>query len=587
MKSVRRELLNLILLATIPLVVASTLFVIVLGRRMWRTTLRDIETVTEVLHELVDTTLRESIVSYLTAKAETAHTIVDALDTSKTEDLTPASIDEIRRRLMELDVAGSGYIYVIDSDGRVVAHPDPNTQGLALPNTEPVETQLRRRNGYLQYFWQNSFEPLPLPKALYMVEYIPRGWIIAATAYRSEFVQLIETSRIAETLGSVNLDFEAYSIVVAKDGTFIAHPDHEGRRFEEFLSAEEARRVRAAFLTRTEGRLRYTWPSRAGERRRPKLMYFRHIPDFDWVVGTTVYLDSLRRPTVVLVVAAGLTGLGLFAVLALVAMRTSRLLVDPIVGLARAAEQGSPHRPAVGNPKMTSEVSVLIHEFNGFVDRIEEHRRQVADRERRLRRIAHEKTVLVREIHHRVKNNLQIIVSLISLQLDRIRNPDDVTLLERTRERVYSIALIHEKLLHGDDVSAVSFGEYLQSLVGQIRRAFADERISITVECDDTALEMDTAVPCGLIVNELTTNAIRHAFPGGQEGSIEVTFRSRGEHHHLEVSDTGIGIPQVREERLGLQLVQTLCDQLSATFELTIDHGTHAVVTIPNLGAGG
>ncbi len=587
MKSIRRRLLNLIFVATIPLVLGNIVLVASLGREIWRLSVRDIESVTDLVHEFVETTLRESIVSYLRAKTETAVSVVTASAGADPGAPREPELSVLRERLAALRVAESGYIYVIDGDGRVIIHPDPTIVGSVIPNTEPVKTQLTQREGYLEYIWQNSFEPAAAPKALYMLEYEPYDWIIAATAYRGEFVQLVDGERIAETVGSLTLNFEGYSTLVARDGTFIAHPDYVGRDFAEFLDRDETRRMEEALFGDGSSPIRYNWPSRAGERRRPKLMFSRYLPDFDCAVATTVYIDSLQRPTVMRLVATGLFSLLLLAILTIVTLRMSRSISSPIVELAAAAEGAKRYGSPTVNVETPREVALLVEEFNDFVDRIEEQRCEVADREESLRRIVNEKTVLVREIHHRVKNNLQVIASLLSLQADAVRDPRDSALFERSRERVISMAMVHEQLLHADNLSMIPFKPYLESLAAHIHHANAAENIALSVECEEITLEIDRAVPCGVIVTELATNSIEHAFPEGMPGVITVEFRRDGDSYSLRVRDNGVGMSSEATRSLGLTLVETLAEQLGGTLECFLEHGTCVTIRFEASEQGG
>ena len=579
--SLRRKLLYLILLAVIPLAVANIASVIILGTRMWRTTLQDVEQVTEVLHDFVETTLEETIVSYLRAKVETALAFIDVHGVSGSYPSVRADRTALFDQLGAIRVATSGYVYIIDTRGNVVLHPDKEIQGSRIPEREPVRSQILQESGYLEYMWQNTFEPSPLPKALYMEPYRRLGWIVAATSYRNEFIRMVDEERIATTLGSVSLGVEGYSIVIARDGTFIAHPDHAGRNAHEFFSEAEAERIMGALFSDTEGEIRYAWPGRLGERRRPKLMFFRYLSDFDWVVGTTVYLDALRAPARDLVHVVVALTLGLLAVLVFLAVRMARSVGDPVTRLAEAAESSQRAESVSVTPGTPREVVALVHRFNEFVDRIREQRQDVEEREARLRRIVSEKSVLIREIHHRVKNNLQVIASLLNLQAESVHDDRDATLFERSSERVISMALVHEQLHQADDLSLIPFREYLNELVGHIHEAAAAERTGIAIDSDDIHLEIYRAVPCGLIVNELVTNAIQHAYPDGTDGRIDITFTDRGNEYVLVVQDQGEGMDQASVKSLGLTLVESLAQQLRATLTVSIDGGTSVTLTLP------
>ena len=198
----------------------------------------------------------------------------------------------------------------------------------------------------------------------------------------------------------------------------------------------------------------------------------------------------------------------------------------------------------------------------------------------------HEKEVLLKEIHHRVKNNLQIICSLLNMQADGIGadvcNDTIRAAFDETRNRVRSMALIHEQLYQTPDLAHIDLGEYLETLASSIKRSASKdgERVAFTLDCQPVALDIDRAVPCGLIVNELVTNAIKYAFPGGQSGAIKLQLRAREQTVILSVSDDGIGMnPDFRWEEsdsIGLQLVSALTEQLEG--EVALESGASGTI---------
>jgi PAS domain S-box-containing protein len=204
-----------------------------------------------------------------------------------------------------------------------------------------------------------------------------------------------------------------------------------------------------------------------------------------------------------------------------------------------------------------------------------------------LKAAFHEKEVLLKEIHHRVKNNLQLVASLLSLQSDQLKDPADVALFDDTRHRVNSMALIHESLYSHGDLAHLSFAAYVGRLAVHLVRSSAAEgaRIRLHTELEDLALDVDTAVPCGLILNELLTNSLKYAFPDGRAGDITVGLRAEAGQVTLTVRDTGVGLPGDldvrRTESLGLQLVGMLTEQLGGTLTLTREPGTTWTLTFP------
>jgi len=191
-----------------------------------------------------------------------------------------------------------------------------------------------------------------------------------------------------------------------------------------------------------------------------------------------------------------------------------------------------------------------------------------------------EKELLLKEIHHRVKNNLQIIISLLKLQSKYVFDPRDLEIFNKSRSRVETMSLIHEKLYKSADISQIDIGNYLRELVSHLLKAYnlSNAKIDFIINADNILMTIDTAIPCGLIVNELINNILKHAFPEGYTGKIELNLRRSDENVILEVIDNGIGIPEAFEldksDTLGMQLIDTLVKQLDGVIEIDRSSGT-------------
>jgi PAS domain S-box-containing protein len=199
--------------------------------------------------------------------------------------------------------------------------------------------------------------------------------------------------------------------------------------------------------------------------------------------------------------------------------------------------------------------------------------------EEKLKTSLHEKEVLLREIHHRVKNNLQMVSSLLNLQANYVQEPRLRELINASKHRVRSMALVHEKLYHSIDAAYLDFGEYLRTITAYLIRSSGREDISCTVEAGKVRFGLDTAIPCGLIVNELISNALRHAFPEGRSGLIHIQLRPQPHGAYLlAIRDDGVGFPRNFDFHnagtLGLQLFNDLVNQLEGAAELDISNGT-------------
>jgi two-component sensor histidine kinase len=191
-----------------------------------------------------------------------------------------------------------------------------------------------------------------------------------------------------------------------------------------------------------------------------------------------------------------------------------------------------------------------------------------------------EKDVLLKEIHHRVKNNLQIIISLLNLQSGYIK--DEVTLkaVKDGQSRVRSMALVHEKFYQSDTITEIDFAEYIKKLCHYLYQTYGDktDRIHVDVKGDNINLDMDTAMPCGLLVNEIVSNAYKYAFPGQEKGQIRIELRRTNGKMLLGVYDNGIGLPDnfdfEKSESLGMQLIQALTSQLDGELKVSYENGT-------------
>ncbi len=208
--------------------------------------------------------------------------------------------------------------------------------------------------------------------------------------------------------------------------------------------------------------------------------------------------------------------------------------------------------------------------------------------EEQLRSSLEEKEILLREIHHRVKNNMQIITSMLKLQSRSIQDERLVEIFRESQSRIQSMALVHEKLYQSGDFVRINVRDYLTSLSRNISRAFASSRtkIELSVEAADISMGLDDLIPCGLIINELVSNAFKHAFPSSGTGQISVRLsRDEADDIALSVSDNGVGLPEgldmERSDSLGLQIVNILVKQLNGTVSMVSGMGTEFKVTIP------
>lgn len=321
------------------------------------------------------------------------------------------------------------------------------------------------------------------------------------------------------------------------------------------------------------------------------------VPDTDWVVITEL---PQREAFAASQLAFLLSGAGVIFFGALLIWTSTRFLDSVILQPLQALRDGS-LRIGQGdlsyriNLNRQDEVGQLAAAFNEMAKNLDQRNTQldaktmalqaeIAERarvEEKIKASLHEKEVLLREIHHRVKNNLQIISSLLNLQSGYIGDRQALECFKDSQNRVRSMALIHEKLYRSENLAQIDFAEYIRELAGFLFRSHGAEArgIKLNIQADEVFLTIDTAVPCALILNELVSNILKHAFPNGRKGTTWISVEVDPNHRlTLSVADNGAGFPADLDfratESLGLQLVNTLVDQLEGAIELIRQPGT-------------
>lgn len=219
----------------------------------------------------------------------------------------------------------------------------------------------------------------------------------------------------------------------------------------------------------------------------------------------------------------------------------------------------------------------------GFVD--------ITDRkkaEMELVKSVEEKEILLREVHHRVKNNLTVISSLLNLQAGKIHSPEEATAaFSKSRDRIVAMALVHEELYASKDYTRVDMREFIRKLTRQLQEIYCpEEGICLHAEVGEVSLDVNQSIPCGLILNELITNSFKYAFPARDRGNVTVGLRSaEGNQMELWVCDDGVGLPhalaELEKQSLGLVLVRLLVEQLMGRLEINGDQGACFRVFFP------
>ncbi|MFZ5552936.1 MAG: PAS domain S-box protein [Bacteroidota bacterium] len=224
------------------------------------------------------------------------------------------------------------------------------------------------------------------------------------------------------------------------------------------------------------------------------------------------------------------------------------------------------------------EISCISHEITGK-----------KEAEAEIKQSLREKEVLLKEVHHRVKNNLQVISSILNLQSSYVKDEKILQILRESQNRIKSMSFIHESLYQNKTFSYINFSEYIVNLSKNLVHSYQlfGNQVDIAFQVSEVKLNIDQAIPCGLIVNELVSNALKYAFPGNKKGKIDIEVKEKGKKVTLKVEDNGVGLPAgfdySNTETLGLQLVVTLVEQLDGKMKLESKKGTGYLITFEKL----
>ncbi len=205
--------------------------------------------------------------------------------------------------------------------------------------------------------------------------------------------------------------------------------------------------------------------------------------------------------------------------------------------------------------------------------------------DRKIRDSLKEKEVLLQEVHHRVKNNLQVISSILNLQSSYVSDPSTLDILQESQNRIKSMSFIHETLYRTTDFSSINFSEYIKSLSHNLIQSYRLQNCTVDFVADIDTIEMsiDQSIPCGLIVNELVSNALKYAYKDRKKGKLIIELKEKGNQVSLKISDDGVGLPEnfkyEKNDSLGVQLVYSLTEQLDGTIEVNSEKGTSFLIT--------
>lgn len=593
---VRKTLRNLpirykIVIACTTLFIPFAVFAGALSYQVMREALetqinRELTNATESMRNMVQISVRLSIRNYLRSVSEKSGDIVnffyqEQLSGRLTETEAKARAATV---LLSQQIAKSGYLYCLDSKGTITVHPESGVLGRHLAGVYFIDEQMRRKNGYIEYDWKNPGDQQARPKALWMTYFKPWDWIISATAYRDEFDQVVNIEDFRKSINSLKFT-SGYPYVLDLTGKLIVHPLRQGKNvFAEGMETPEG--LFKTMLAQRKGKVFYEWQNPGEKTPRQKVVIFDHVPEVDWIVASSAYLDDLYQPIDTLRDIA--IWVAVFCILGggLVVMRISTSITGPVSSLAKRFAQGATGDYSVRMEHQgLDEIGQLSSFFNRFMEQLETETRERRRLERQLTEADDQERIRIgQDLHDDLAPHLigiEVMCRVLARKLSA-NSPAEATQAETIRALVAEATQKTRAIARGlCPIHRVEEG------LGFALRELADTVSSIfAVPClvdGDKAVRIGGAAEVHIyrIAQEAIYNAVKHADPG----LITISVNQDADNLTLEVADDGKGLPEsITARGMGLQIMGYRARMIGADLAVESKHlqGTKVRLKVPN-----
>jgi two-component sensor histidine kinase/signal transduction histidine kinase len=574
----KHQFLLIVLLSSIPFFIITnilTLSIMLSARGQLQTLIED---TTTRLNDTFEAQLRSNVTTYLLSKVEAGSDLIyKILSDSEFSDYTIAQKKQIAiEELMSLQVGKTGYFYAVDSKGTVIFHPDEEIIGKDFSLISPVPKQLELRNGYFEYKYQNSFETQVKNKALYMNYITEFDWILTATSYRDDFTEMFDRESIRKMVTEIRIGKSGYSYVIDRNGELIAHPLYKNDSEQILLVENNFTTLVDTLFSQKEGYVTYQWKNDMDSSFRKKIVYIKYIEDFDWVVCTAIYENEGNNNITIVFFANLVIALIIAVCLFIIVRRVSRNIEIPISGIYKTlllANDGDLSvRTQPGGPV---EIKTLGENLNNFITTLE-------SRTLSLEATINAKDSLLREIQHRIKNNIQTILSLLNLQTDFSTNEDTISALLATQNRISVMSLVYDHMLLSDSnfkKDTLLAPDFLNSYINS-SLLIDYSQVNLMRNFEDIYIKRNTAISLGLIINELLSYCIDNYNGVLSELSTKISLKQINDLDIVfEIEDNKCSFSPEKwnkeQNTLTFALVEVLTQQLSGSITQLKQDGTY------------
>jgi two-component sensor histidine kinase len=524
------------------------------------------------------------------------------------KDLSLKSIqDETLNLVSTLQYANDDYFYISDYNNVLIAHPylkDKDFTNIKDVHDNPIVPALvniarTEEEGFIKYWWKkNNNDPTPYEKLTYAKNFAPWKWVIGTGVYIDDIEKELTLrkktliSRLKSILRSTKIGPSGYVYIFDSLGNMIIHPnkDLEGKNFKKWLNPGKNTFIfddlvhAYKYANKT---LYYNWdtPDDKKNYSYKKISWIEYDPYFDWYICSSDYIDEFYKDSNNLKKFVIYTTLLIILLLLSIGLFFLRKILTPIVKLSEHAKEvidGNLHARYNGTIQ-NDETGLLAIQFNQMLDTIHEQintlDNKVQEKTEKLTIALKEKELLLKEVNHRVKNNLYVINSIIGLQAFQKKETSPEDFIQTIQHRIQSMALGHEMLSKSGNTYSLKAQEYIPTLVQSLIQAYIKDpsTCNCVYKIVPVQLDIDKLLSCGLIINELITNAIKYAFTPVSNQLI-ISLKQDKKMLELNIKDNGPGFDSSQAKGIGLELVDMLVHQLEGTIDFNNKNGSRITI---------
>ncbi len=521
--------------------------------------------------------------------------IVNTKYQSSTEKTTKESQQEVLTLLRKLTYANNDYFFVSNYNNILLSHPylqgidftyikDMNGNLIVPPM---VEIARKKGFGFTRYWWKkNSDNNKIFEKLSFVKDFAPWQWVIGTGVYIDDIANEVQKRKemlllnLKKILASTKIGKSGYIYIFDESGKVVIHPNEalEGTDGSKIINPTTNRYIMDDLIKaykKGDKKLYYLWdkPDDIGNFSYEKISWIEYDPYFQWYIVSSGYVDEFYENSNNLKVYIIYSVIFVSIFLMIIGFVFLRKILVPVVKLAEYAKEVKHGRLDIRyrDKIEDDETGVLAVQFNEMLDiinnQIKNLDNEVEKKTQALTLALNEKEVLLREVQHRVKNNLNVINSIIGLQTFQEKQPPIESFIKTLQQRINSMSLAHELLNRSKNMDMINVPTYITTLVDSLIAAYDNpETCKCHYDIDDFELDIDKLLSCGLIINELVTNSIKHVFKGNPS-YLYISAKCSGNSVILSLKDAGMGFDENVKDGIGLGLIKTLIYQLRGTVQ--------------------